>query len=59
MGIAIAAITLGVWFTYSALKGVSLADAFTGKGAAQRSGWKRAGRVHKHHRQSRHRHTTG
>jgi disulfide bond formation protein DsbB len=27
MGIAIAAITLGVWFTYSALKGVSLADA--------------------------------
>jgi hypothetical protein len=33
MGIAIAATPLGVWFTNSALQGVSLADAFTGKGA--------------------------
>ncbi len=32
MGIALAAIGLGVWLAYSSLKGVSLADAFTGKG---------------------------
>lgn len=32
MGIALAAIGLGAWLAYSALKGVSLADAFTGKG---------------------------
>lgn len=30
MGVAIAAITIGAWFTYSALTGTSLADVFKG-----------------------------
>src|SRR4051812_17143185 len=33
MGVAIAALTIGAWFAYSALKGQSLGDVFKGGGA--------------------------